>query len=94
MRAKFTKPAEQPIKAPPGKTSWRRLPATGRYDARSVADALTAGEGPPNKRMRLKALELMEWGKGRVLVIEMDNKSDRNQSVAVMIGKRATARAF
>ena len=52
--------------------------APGRYDARPIGYPLASGKGPTYQRMRLKALKLIEWGECWVLVIEMDDKSDRN----------------
>ncbi len=93
MRAKLTKPAEQPISAPPGNTSFGTdLPAAlGRSPARHRRAA-----SPPrtwrDHRMRLEALELLERRKRRVLVVEMDDEADRHQVLAV--SDRGTSRRW
>ena len=61
MRGTLTKPAEQPISAPPGKHELRhRLPAALGDGAGAIGNALAAFEGRRDRRMGLEALELLE----------------------------------
>ena len=94
MRGTLTKPAAQPISAPPGNDELRhRLPAALGDGAGAVADALAAGESVADERMRLEALEFLERRQIRVVVIEMDDEADRNQIVVEVIEERAAAGA-
>src|SRR3984885_12828623 len=70
------------------------LPTTGGDDARAVSDPFAPNEGIAHQRMALKALKFVEGRERRILVVEMDHKSDQTQPVPVMIQKRAAARAF
>ena len=68
MRGTLTKPAAQPISAPPGKRQLRhRLVAAFGDGARAVADALAARERVAHQRMGLEALEFLERRQIRVL---------------------------
>src|SRR3984957_11592114 len=81
--------------SPSGKDQFRcGLPTTGGDDACAIADRFAPTKGIAHQRMGLKALKFVEGRERRILVVEMDHKSDRNQPVAVMIQKRAAARAF
>ena len=81
MRGTLTKPAAQPISAPPGKVELRhRLPAAFADRARAVGDALAAFEGRADQRMLLEALELVERRDVRVAVVEVHDEADRRPS--------------
>jgi hypothetical protein len=61
MRGTLTKPAEQPISAPPGKSSFgHRLPAALVDRARAIGDALAAFQIFADFRVLLPALEFLE----------------------------------
>ena len=61
MRGTFTKPAAQPISAPPGKRQLRhRLIAALGDGARAIGEALAAGERVAHQRMGLEALKFLE----------------------------------
>src|SRR4029450_13724314 len=47
----------------------------------------------PPQRMLLEALEFLVRREVRIFVVEMQHEADRNEPVAEMIEKRATARA-
>ena len=77
MRGRLTKPAEQPISAPPGNAELRhRLQSAFVDRARAVAEPLAALERRADGRMRLEALELVVRRQVRVLVVEMDDEAD------------------
>ncbi len=68
-----------------------RLIAALRDGARPVADALAAREGVAHQRVGLEALEFLERRQIGIIVIEMNNESDRHQVVVIVIEKRAAA---
>src|SRR5208337_365132 len=70
-----------------------RLPSPGGDGARAVGEPLSAGERVGDKRMGLEALELVEGGQGRIRVVEVNHKSDRDQVVVIVIEKGSSARA-
>ena len=43
--------------------------------------------------MSLELLELVEGGEGRIFIVQMDDESDRHQSIIVVIKKRSSAAA-
>ena len=92
MRGTLTKPAAQPISAPPGKHELRhRLIAALGDGAGAIANPLAAGERVAHQRMRLEALEFLERRQIRILVVEVDDKADRDQIVVEVIDERAAA---
>jgi hypothetical protein len=62
-----------------------RLPAAFRNRARAVRQALAAFEHMRDRRMRFKALELVERRQGRIRVIQMHDKADVNLVVLGVI---------
>ena len=91
MRGTLTKPAAQPISAPPGKRQLgNRLAAAFGDRARAVGQPLAALEGRRDRRMCLEALEFLERRQIRIGVIEMDDKADRHQ--VVVVDDRGTSR--
>ena len=70
-----------------------RLPAAFGERARAVADALAAGESVADQRMRLETLEFVERRQIRIVVVEVDDETDRHEIVAEMIEERAAAGA-
>ena len=57
--------------------------------AGAIGDAAAALEQGRDRGMGLEALKFLERRKVRILVIEMNDKADRNQIVVVVIEKRA-----
>ena len=70
-----------------------RLPAALGDRARAIADAGSAREGVAHDGMGLEALEFLERREIRVVVIEVQDESDRDEIVAVVIEERAAAGA-
>ncbi len=94
MRGTLTKPAEQPISAPPGKASFgHRLPAALGDRPCAIGEPLAAFQQRADQRMGLEALELLERRQIRVGVVEVDDEADRHQIVAEVIEERAAAGA-
>ena len=92
MRGTFTKPAAQPISAPPAKRQARhRLIAALGDGARAVGQPLAAFEQGADRGMGLEALEFVERRQIRIVVIEMHDETDRHQIVVVVIEERAAA---
>ena len=80
MRGRFTKPAAQPISAPPGKASCGTDCAAAFGDgAGAIADALAAFQHLGDGRMGLGALEFAERVQPGIPVIEMHDKTDGQQ---------------
>ena len=94
MRGTLTKPAAQPISAPPGNASFGtdcQPPSVMR--ARAVGEPLAALEGVAHQRMGLEALEFLERREIRIFVVEMHDEADRHQVVVEVIEERAAAGA-
>ena len=90
IRGTFTKPAEQPISAPPGKDELRhRLPAALIDRARAVGDPLAALEKLADRRMLLPALELLERREPWIAVVERDDEAEGDLAVRLMIEEAA-----
>src|SRR5262249_6425038 len=71
-----------------------RLPAAFGERACAVADALAARKGAANKRMGLEALKLLERREVGIVVVQMNNKTDRHQMVTEVIKERTAADAI
>jgi len=55
--------------------------------ARAITETLAARQRFADERMGLESLELVERRQRRVLVVEMNDESDGNQPVIVMVQK-------
>jgi hypothetical protein len=79
IRGTLTKPAEQPISAPPGKSERRhRLPAALVDRPGAVGDAAAALQHFADRRMLLPALEFLERREPGVAVVERDDEAERD----------------
>ena len=94
MRGTLTKPAEQPISAPPGKVELRhRLQPAFGDGARAIGDAPAAAQHRLDQRMMLEALELHVGKEMRVLVVQMNDEADRHQIVLEMVHEASRRRS-
>src|SRR5262249_38354409 len=70
-----------------------RLQAAFGQRAGAIGEPPAALESRADRRVGLEPLEFLKWSKIGILVMEVDDKADRNKPVVEVIDKRAAARA-